>query len=47
MPGEQVRQVRILYHVTGAITFVNEVNSLDRGAYLHGPLGHDVDHGVT
>merc|ERR1719174_2111269 len=25
MPWEQVRQVRILYHVTGAITFVNEV----------------------
>ena len=25
MPWEQVRQVRILYHITGAITFVNEI----------------------
>merc|ERR1719163_506886 len=25
MPWEQVRNVRILYHVTGAITFVNEI----------------------
>ena len=25
MPWEQVRNVKTLYHVTGAITFVNEV----------------------
>jgi pre-mRNA-processing factor 8 len=25
MPWEQVRQVSVLYHVTGAITFVNEI----------------------
>eukprot|EP01105_Mastigella_eilhardi_P006318 TRINITY_DN17931_c0_g1_i1.p1 TRINITY_DN17931_c0_g1~~TRINITY_DN17931_c0_g1_i1.p1 ORF type:complete len:2353 (+),score=674.91 TRINITY_DN17931_c0_g1_i1:30-7061(+) len=25
MPWEQVRQVKVLYHITGAITFVNEI----------------------
>jgi pre-mRNA-processing factor 8 len=25
MPWEQVRDVKVLYHVTGAITFVNEI----------------------
>ena len=25
MPWEQVRNVKVLYHVTGAISFVNEV----------------------
>jgi len=24
MPWEQVRNVKVLYHITGAITFVNE-----------------------
>ena len=26
MPWEQVREVPVLYHITGAITFVNEVS---------------------
>jgi len=25
MPWEQVRNVKVLYHITGAITFVNEI----------------------
>lgn len=25
MPWEQVRDVKVLYHITGAITFVNEI----------------------
>ncbi|ONK57284.1 uncharacterized protein A4U43_C10F18490 [Asparagus officinalis] len=25
MPWEQVRNVKILYHITGAITFINEI----------------------
>jgi len=25
MPWEQVRNVKVLYHITGAITFLNEI----------------------
>lgn len=25
MPWEQIRDVKVLYHITGAITFVNEI----------------------
>ena len=34
MPWEQVRNVKVLYHVTGAITFVNEVPKVDRARVL-------------
>ena len=26
MPWEQVRNVKVLYHITGAITFINEIH---------------------
>ncbi|KAJ8465852.1 hypothetical protein OPV22_028404 [Ensete ventricosum] len=34
MPWEQVRNVRILYHITGAITFVNEIPWVAEPIYL-------------
>lgn len=34
MPWEQVREVKCLYHVTGAITFVNEVPMVIEPVYL-------------
>ncbi|KAL6783719.1 PRP8 [Auxenochlorella protothecoides x Auxenochlorella symbiontica] len=34
MPWEQVRHVKVLYHVTGAITFVNEVPWVIEPVYL-------------
>ena len=38
MPWEQVREVPVLYHITGAITFVNEIPKVDippRLVWLH------------
>ena len=34
MPWEQVRNVKVLYHITGAITFVNEVPRVIEPIYL-------------
>ncbi|GMN49996.1 hypothetical protein TIFTF001_019158 [Ficus carica] len=34
MPWEQVRDVRVLYHITGAITFVNEIPWVVEPIYL-------------
>jgi len=34
MPWEQVREVKILYHVTGAITFVNEIPLVIEPVYI-------------
>lgn len=34
MPWEQVRQVKVLYHVTGAITFVNETPTVIEPVYM-------------
>ena len=34
MPWEQVRNVNVLYHVTGAITFVNEVPAVIEPVYM-------------
>lgn len=34
MPWEQVRNVKVLYHVTGAITFVNEVPKVIEPVYI-------------
>lgn len=33
MPWEQVREVKVLYHITGAITFVNEVPKVIEPVY--------------
>ena len=33
MPWEQVRNVKVLYHVTGAISFVNEVPKVIEPVY--------------
>ena len=42
-PWEQIRTVPVLYHMTGAITFVNEIADGHR-AGLHRAVGHHVDH---
>ena len=34
MPWEQVRNVKILYHITGAITFVNEIPRVIEPIYI-------------
>lgn len=34
MPWEQVRDVKVLYHITGAITFVNEIPWVVEPIYL-------------
>ena len=34
MPWEQIRQVPVLYHITGAITFVNEVPTVIEPVYI-------------
>jgi len=34
MPWEQVRYVKTLYHITGAITFVNEVPKVIEPVYI-------------
>ncbi|KAI6185283.1 WD repeat-containing protein 48-like protein [Aphelenchoides besseyi] len=34
MPWEQIRDVRVLYHITGAITFVNEVPKVIEPVYI-------------
>jgi len=34
MPWEQIRDVRVLYHVTGAITFVNEIPWVIEPVYI-------------
>lgn len=34
MPWEQVRDVRVLYHISGAITFVNEIPWVVEPIYL-------------
>jgi pre-mRNA-processing factor 8 len=34
MPWEQIRLVKILYHVTGAITFVNEIPRVIEPVYI-------------
>ena len=38
MPWEQVKEVKALYHVTGAITFVNEIPRVIEPVYL-APMG--------
>lgn len=56
MPWQQIHYVPIIYHITGAITFVNQVRAsvrpmsshepgtLGGGACLPGAVGHNVDH---
>ena len=34
MPWEQVREVKVLYHITGAITFVNEIPRVIEPVYV-------------
>ncbi|KAM0001894.1 putative PRO8NT domain, pre-mRNA-processing-splicing factor 8 [Helianthus debilis subsp. tardiflorus] len=34
MPWEQVRDVKVLYHITGAVTFVNEIPWVVEPIYL-------------
>lgn len=34
MPWEQIRDVKVLYHITGAITFVNEIPWVIEPVYL-------------
>ncbi|CAN7986123.1 unnamed protein product [Ixodes pacificus] len=34
MPWEQIRDVRVLYHITGAITFVNEIPWVIEAVYI-------------
>lgn len=34
MPWEQIRDVKVLYHVTGAITFVNEIPWVMEPVYI-------------
>lgn len=34
MPWEQIRDVKVLYHITGAITFVNEVPKVIEPVYI-------------
>jgi len=34
MPWEQIRDVRVLYHITGAITFVNEIPWVIEPVYI-------------
>ena len=42
MPWQQVKHVRVLYHVTGAITFVDELPRVMEPVTSR--LGHDVGH---
>jgi pre-mRNA-processing factor 8 len=34
MPWEQIRNVQVLYHATGAITFVNEIPRVIEPVYI-------------
>ncbi|KAH8040055.1 hypothetical protein HPB51_009311 [Rhipicephalus microplus] len=34
MPWEQIRDVKVLYHITGAITFVNEIPWVIESVYI-------------
>ena len=34
MPWEQIRDVQVLYHITGAITFVNEIPWVIEPVYI-------------
>ena len=34
MPWEQIRDVSVIYHITGAITFVNEIPWVIEPAYI-------------
>lgn len=34
MPWEQIRDVKVLYHITGAITFVNEIPWVVEPVYI-------------
>ena len=34
MPWEQIRDVKVLYHITGAITFVNEIPWVCEPVYM-------------
>ena len=34
MPWEQVRNVKVLYHISGAITFVNEIPLVSEPIFL-------------
>ena len=34
MPWEQIRDVQVLYHITGAITFVNEIPWVIEPVYM-------------
>ena len=43
MPWEQVRHCKVIYHVTGAITFVNETPKVIEPVYV-AQWAHDVDH---
>ena len=41
MPWEQIRDVKVLYHITGAITFVNEIPWVVEPVYLAQCLSPD------
>ena len=34
MPWEQIRDVQVLYHITGAITFINEIPWVIEPVYI-------------
>ena len=34
MPWEQIRDVKVLYHITGAITFINEIPWVIEPVYI-------------
>lgn len=34
MPWEQIRNVKVLYHITGAVTFVNEIPRVIEPVYI-------------
>ncbi|WZY68985.1 hypothetical protein YC2023_001225 [Brassica napus] len=44
MPWEQVRDVKVLYHITGAITFVNEIPWVVEPIYMAQVVGYYVDY---
>ena len=53
MPWEQIRDVSVIYHITGAITFVNEIPWVAEPIYIcsvgvrHHTLTHTYAHTVT
>ncbi|KAL3228098.1 hypothetical protein MRX96_004018 [Rhipicephalus microplus] len=46
MPWEQIRDVKVLYHITGAITFVNEIPWVIESVYI-AQWGNYVDHDAS